>query len=394
MPRTKIQACDGIAIEIWSATNAHIASIFNSAGTLKIDANTQLDFSFSGSIRASILSGGSFKTFDGLVTSATTGFFYLGAVAGTPSGVATTYSGLVPLVYDSTNDRLYVYNSSWKTIGGISSLNGLTNGTQTFSDVDDTNVTLTIGTSGGTIHTFTMGWASTLSIARGGSNASSFSATNGLVYYNGTSLVNSSNFLTNGTDVTIGGGAINSNIKLLVEKSGAATVAQYGLYVGHGSTSSTASIGKYGAYFDVYGDWTGGSAFSNGIYVAISLACPTVRGIDISSLGATTTGYGLKISSTHVSATTNYGVYISAASATTNYAIFVLNGISLFSEEVRTNGSLTTSSTSGFFYLGSVAGTPTAAPPTTYGGTVPMVYDSTNNKLYVYNGAWKSVTLA
>lgn len=36
-----------------------------------------------------------------------------------------------------------------------------------------------------------------------------------------------------------------------------------------------------------------------------------------------------------------------------------------------------------------VTGAPTKTPPIS--GT--MVYDKTNNKLYVYNGAWKSVTL-
>lgn len=37
---------------------------------------------------------------------------------------------------------------------------------------------------------------------------------------------------------------------------------------------------------------------------------------------------------------------------------------------------------------GPPSGTPTIQP-----GTVPARYDTTNNRLYVYNGAWKSVAL-
>lgn len=55
--------------------------------------------------------------------------------------------------------------------------------------------------------------------------------------------------------------------------------------------------------------------------------------------------------------------------------------------------SLATNATSGFPYIPSCAGIPTGTP-TVYTGMVPVVYDSTNNKFYVYNGAWKSVTLA
>lgn len=46
-------------------------------------------------------------------------------------------------------------------------MNGQTGSTQTFADVDDTNVTLTIS-SAADVHTFTMGWQSTLAVARGG----------------------------------------------------------------------------------------------------------------------------------------------------------------------------------------------------------------------------------
>jgi hypothetical protein len=46
----------------------------------------------------------------------------------------------------------------------------------------------------------------------------------------------------------------------------------------------------------------------------------------------------------------------------------------------------------GFFHIPTAAGAPSGVPSNP-GGRVPMYYDSTNNKLYIYNGAWKSVTL-
>lgn len=52
-----------------------------------------------------------------------------------------------------------------------------------------------------------------------------------------------------------------------------------------------------------------------------------------------------------------------------------------------------TSMTNGFFYIPAAAGAPSGTP-TAISGKVPMYYDTTNNKFYVYNGAWKSVALA
>jgi len=51
-----------------------------------------------------------------LATTATDGFLYIPTCAGTPTGVPTGYTGRVPMVYDSTTDRFYIYRGGWKSV--------------------------------------------------------------------------------------------------------------------------------------------------------------------------------------------------------------------------------------------------------------------------------------
>jgi len=52
------------------------------------------------------------------------------------------------------------------------------------------------------------------------------------------------------------------------------------------------------------------------------------------------------------------------------------------------SAALATTATDGYLYITSCAGVPTGVP-TTQTGRVAIQFDSTNNDLYVYNGAWK-----
>lgn len=50
-------------------------------------------------------------------TTMTTGFVHIPKAAGPPTGVPTAITGYAPLYFDSTNNRLYVYNTTggWKS---------------------------------------------------------------------------------------------------------------------------------------------------------------------------------------------------------------------------------------------------------------------------------------
>jgi len=64
-----------------------------------------------------VTAGGSVVCNSGAIaTNATVGFLYIPTCAGTPSGTPATFTGRVPMVYDSTNNKLYIYDGSW--LGG------------------------------------------------------------------------------------------------------------------------------------------------------------------------------------------------------------------------------------------------------------------------------------
>jgi hypothetical protein len=51
-----------------------------------------------------------------ITTTATDGFPYIPAAAGTPTGVPTTQAGFAPLYYDTTAHKIWVYDGGWKGV--------------------------------------------------------------------------------------------------------------------------------------------------------------------------------------------------------------------------------------------------------------------------------------
>ena len=53
-----------------------------------------------------------------IATTATDGFLYVPSCAGTPTGTPTTFTGRVPIVVDTTNNKLYFYSGGqWRDAG-------------------------------------------------------------------------------------------------------------------------------------------------------------------------------------------------------------------------------------------------------------------------------------
>jgi hypothetical protein len=116
--------------------------------------------------------------------------------------------------------------------------------------------------------------------------------------------------------------------------------------------------------------------------------------VDADSIGGTTPGTG---DFTAVNATSIGGATPGTGEFTDLDAtgVFTATALSADANNNATagNGALVTTATDGFLYIPTMAGAPTGVP-TTKTGYVATVYDTTNERLYVYNGAWVSAVLA
>ncbi len=91
---------------------------------------------------------------------------------------------------------------------------------------------------------------------------------------------------------------------------------------------------------------------------------------------------------------------IGAGPAVSN--VYINPGNIGFTANFNSSGSLIlgtsaipTSATAGFLYITSMAGTATGTANLTGAtGRVPMVYDTSNNRLWIYNGSWRSAAFA
>lgn len=126
-----------------------------------------------------------------------------------------------------------------------------------------------------------------------------------------------------------------------------------------------------------------GDVVSNLFYVDAS--------VDEVGIGTTTPTARLHIIPSGAS---EVGLLVNNGTSTGNIATFQDNGTAAFqitdnSNIVVGSAALATTATDTFLYITSCPGAPTGVP-TSFTGRVPLVVDSTNNKLYFYStGAWR-----
>lgn len=109
---------------------------------------------------------------------------------------------------------------------------------------------------------------------------------------------------------------------------------------------------------------------------------------------AVTNQYGYHVPVGLIGATNNYGFHGSLAAGAGRWNFYAAGTArNFFNGGVEVAAGETTMA-SGFTHIPAAAGAPTGAP-TNPSGNVPLYYDTTNDKLYVYTGAaWKGVVLA
>jgi hypothetical protein len=202
-------------------------------------------------------------------------------------------------------------------------------------------------------------------------------------------FVNSAGFVTIGSPVSVGGfnGSSPFNGSLEVQISSASGIA--GLQIIRWDNSGNPSkiylgksrggaVGVLGPQSVNSGDAVGvimfggsdGTTINDSAYILVGVDAAPASGTTPGRMMFMTTGAGTNANPTERVRINSTGSLMMAA------------------------GALATTATDGFFYVNACAGAPTGVPTAPPGGAKAMVYDTTNNKLWVYNGSWRGVVLA
>jgi hypothetical protein len=278
--------------------------------------------------------GGNVVVGDGFPTTLS-GFLYIPAFNGTPSGAPTNYGNPVPIIYSLSDFELYAYaGGSWQVIGGNSSITP----PLTLAG-DSTGLLVLDGTSG----SFDAG------ITWQKSGADTF----GLYYTNPTG--NGALILTDFTNNPSG------DSRIFIETS-SQPVSDAG-YIGIELLNITT---YFNCGFNASNAMAAVSIFGGALTNATpGQTLPYAASLSIS-------GYPQEDSTLTV---------LAHASLTMSGSLVMGN----------TLGYLTTGATLGFLYLPTCNGTPTGTPED-WPYTTPIVYDTATSTLYSYNsGAWQAV---
>lgn len=99
-------AINAIAEETFAGTNFGTNLQFNTTSIGSSSSVNRFELSANGNIVCG--------TQLALATNATDGHLCIPTCAGTPTGTPTAYTGKVQLIYDTTNNKMYVFNGAWK----------------------------------------------------------------------------------------------------------------------------------------------------------------------------------------------------------------------------------------------------------------------------------------
>lgn len=194
-----------------------------------------------------------------------------------------------------------------------------------------------------------------------------------------------------GRSASAAGGVSGS---IAIGQGASCTSSQHSVAIGRGAACSTNQGIVFGSSSFPLSNVFLGHGISSATASSVSPSIRATSGSGTDIAGASLAIYGGQSTGTAAGGSILLGTSpASGASGSSANAHVTRLTIDQKGNIVPGTGALATNATDGFLYVPTCAGAPSGTP-TAFTGRVALVFDTTNNKLYVYDGGWIGVTLA